>query len=146
MVALVKHDQGCPYRRGNRVHSDAAKRIYDTYHLHRSAGELFDVIGKWFASALADGSTDGVLYDSRMDAITHQHHNESYFTFVQVTPASITVCNAEVMLEMGRKFDAKLLDRAARNGGRQLIKRSSIEDMMSTVRGYPTNLEMPREN
>jgi hypothetical protein len=145
MVVLVQHENGCPNRAKNEPHSDAAKRIYDTYHLHRSAVGIYDVIGKWFASALADGTTDGVLYDSRPDAIRHQHHNESWFTFIQVTQANMTVCSAEVMLGIARKFDASLMDAQSRGGGRVVIKRASWEDQVAQLRGRPQNLEIPKE-
>ena len=136
MVALVQHDRGCPHR---GPHSDAAMRVYDTYHLHRSAVGIYNVIGKWFASSLNDGSTDGVLYDSRPDAIRHQHHNEKWFTFVQVTQANMTVCSAEVMLNIARKFDASLMDRDARGGGKQAIARATWEDQVAQM------LEIPKE-
>ena len=71
MTVLVKHDRTCPKK--GRGHDDAAKRIYDTYHLHRTADQ-FGALGKWFAAALNDGTTDGQIYDSRKDAILHQHH------------------------------------------------------------------------
>jgi hypothetical protein len=145
MVVLVQHDMGCPYRAMNQPHSDAAKRVFDTYHLHRSAVGIYNVIGRWFASALADGTTDGVLYDSRPDAIRHQHHNEKYFTFVQITQANMSVCSAEVMLNIARKFDASLMDTDSRGGGRQLIKRATWEDQVAQMRGRPQNLEVPKE-
>jgi hypothetical protein len=145
MVALVKHDMGCPLRQTNTPHTDAAKRVFDTYHLHRSAVGIYDVIGKWFASSLNDGSTDGVLYDSRPDAIRHQHHNEKWFTFVQVSQYNMTVCSAEVMLGIARKFDASLMDRDSRGGGRQLIARATWEDQLAQMCGRPQNLRMPKE-
>lgn len=145
MTVLMRHDRGCP--KIGQGHSDAAKRIYDTYHLHRSV-DLYNAIGKWFAAALNDGSTDGVLYDSKRDAVIHQHHNEQFYTFLQITPANITICNAEVMLTVARRmYDAglNLTDPDHVHGGPDHIKRTSIEDMKALVHGKATNLVMPDE-
>ena len=130
-----------------RPHSDAAKKVYDTYHLHRSA-DLYGAIGKWFAAALIDGSTDGVLYDSRKAAILHQHHNEMYYTYIQITPANITVCNAEVMLKVARKlYDKGMRITDPDDARREPIKRVATEDQMAFAEhGIVTGLEWPNQN
>lgn len=145
MTVLVRHDAGCPVK--GMGHTDAAKRIFDTYHLHRTA-DLYGSIGKWFAAALIDGSTDGVLYESRKDAITHQHHNEMYYTYLQITPANITVCNAEVMLTVARKlYDKGMRMTDPDDMRREPIKRLTNEDQNAfAMRGLVTGLEYPPKN
>jgi hypothetical protein len=146
MTVLVKHDSGCPQK--GMGHSDAAKRIYDTYHLHRTA-DPFGARGKWFAAALNDGTTDGQLYDSKSDAIAHQHHDENYYTYIQITPANITVCSAEVMLTLARKlYDKGLRMTEPAVARREPIKRVSTEDQLALVlRGIPTGLDWsPTQN
>lgn len=143
MTVIVKHDTGCP--NVGSGHSDAAKRVYDTYHLHRTA-DLYGGLGKWFASALADGSSDGSLYDSKSDAIKHQHHNENYYTFIQISMENLTVCAAEVMLSLARRlYDAGLRMTDPEVAKRDVIKRASQEDQLAMVRGWPTNLTLPKE-
>lgn len=126
-------------------HSDAAKRLYDDYHLHRSA-DLHGAIGQWFASALSDGSSDGYLYPSKRAAILHQHHNEMYYTYTQITPANMTVCSAEAMLTVARKlYDVGLKMTDPEDMRREPIKRSAIEDQNAfAYRGLSTNLKWPR--
>jgi hypothetical protein len=134
------HDRQCPYR--GREHSDAAKRVYDTYHLHRTA-DYFMSLGKWIAVALQDGTSDGVLYDSKQDAILHQHHNEQWYAYIQITPANMTVCSAEIFLGVTRRLYDKgfrLTDPASRGGGREIIKRASYEDQVAILRMKPTNV------
>lgn len=133
------------------VHSDAAKRISDQYALHR-IGAGYDALGKWFAAALADGRSDGVLYDSRGDAVRHQHHNEAYYLFIPIRPGPLTVCDAQTLLKCDRLLAATqraMLDRDHRAGGRQVISRLAMEDQRAQVRSIltgsaPTNLILPR--
>src|SRR5260370_3722696 len=75
-------------------HSDAAKRIFDTYTLHRLADPIGN-IGKWFAVSMQDGTTDNALYDSKVQAMRHQS-NEYYYTYVQVVPSQMSICDAEL--------------------------------------------------
>jgi hypothetical protein len=140
MTVLVRHDKGCP--NAGLAHSDAAKRVYDTYHLHRTA-DLYGSLGKWFASALADGTSDNVLYDSKSEAIRHQHHNENYYTYIQVTQANMTVCSAEVMLKIARTLYNKgwrMTDPGTAR--RDPIKRMSTEDMLDLMRGQAGNWKL----
>lgn len=134
----------CP-RHG--VHSDAAKRIHDEYTLHRLAGGDA-ALGRWFAAALADGRSDHVLYDSRGDAVRHQHHDEALYLFLPIKPGEFSVCDAQTLLKCHRLLAATqkaLLDRDHPAGGRQLITRLTDEDQRAQVRalltgGAPTNL------
>jgi hypothetical protein len=129
-------------------HSDAAKRIYDTYSLHRIADPIGN-LGRWFAVAIADGTTDNVLYDSRRDAILHQHHNEFYYAYVQIVPSQMALCDAEIFLSGVRKtYEARknLMDRDHRTGGLEIIPRLAIEDQRSQIAGKPTNLILPERN
>lgn len=128
-------------------HSDAAKRISDTYELHRIAGGL-DTVGKWFAAALADGRTDNVLYDSKRDAVLHQHHNEQLYTFIKMNPGPMTPCDAEVMLKTARTLHDKglrLTDPDDAHGGRDVIKRLTVEDQRTLAKGRTSNLILPWE-
>lgn len=153
---LVRHDPGCKYSRGRDLvvdddgrivsgeitpgHSDAAKRIADHYNLHKAAGAI---TGWWVAFALADGSTDGDAYPTKAEAVRHQHQNEWWFTYVKIGPASMTVCQAESLLYMGREQSKlRLADRDDRRGGLDVIPRLTREDherqmqAIRTGRGY----------
>jgi hypothetical protein len=126
-------------------HSDAAKRITDTYVLHRLADPIGNT-GKWFAVALEDGSSDKTVYDTKQEAITHQHHNEGYYFFIQIVPGQMNECDAELMLSGARKMRKArnaLMDRDHPKGGLEPINRLSAEDQMAQLRGVPTNLIIP---
>jgi hypothetical protein len=123
------HKQGCPTQ---GEHSDAAKRIVDWYSLHRIADPIGN-LGRWFGCALADGSSDGVLYDTRQACIIHQKHNESYYGYIQIIPTTMTLCDAELWLSGNRKmYDAgiRLHDRDHRAGGLEVISRATFEDQI----------------
>jgi len=142
-MAFIKHDHHCPIiNRTEDGHSDAAKRIADEYSLHRVA-DPFGCIGFWIACALEDGHSDHILYDTKTDAIQHQHHNENWYTFIQIVPAMLTPCGAEVMLKIARMVYVK----GGRNtdegwSRRDLIKRLGWEDQIALSKGYPTNVRM----
>jgi hypothetical protein len=142
---MNNHKPWCPMKAFG--HTDAAKRVHDTYNLHRLAiGN--DAIGKWFASALDDGRSDNVLYDSKLDCILHQHHNERYYTFIKIVPPSMNICEAEVMLKTARQLydnGMRMADPDHPKGGREVIKRVSIEDQLAQSKGHSINLRMPDE-
>jgi hypothetical protein len=138
----MSHDRHCPWTRPD--HSNAAKRVYDIYHLHRTAN-VYGSLGKWIACALNDGTSDGVLYDSKSDAISHQHHNEQFYAYIQITYANMTQCSAEIFLKVTRRmYDAgiRMADPDHKDGGRQLITRSSVEDQLAYLRGRSQNLSL----
>lgn len=141
----MNHNFRCPI--ANRTpfgdHSDASKRIADTYCLHRLA-DPYGCIGSWIACSLEDGSSDNVLYDSKPDAIKHQHHNENWFTFIQIVPAMMTPCEAEVMLRTARMIyaaDGRMSDGFSKH---DLIKRLGWEDQMAQSKGVVQNIRIGR--
>ena len=130
-------------------HSDAAKRVSDEYNMHRIA-DCHGSIGKWVAFALADGTSDHQLYDTKHSAVRHQHHNEQWYFFAQIRPVTMAVCETEAMLNMHRRmYDAgvRLIDPSHAHGGRDMINRVSREDqgaqlrtVLSGGRSAPTNI------
>jgi hypothetical protein len=124
-------------------HSDPAKRLSDTYNLHRLAIGL-DAVGKWFAVSLAEGRSDDVLYDHKRDCVRHQQHNEQLYAFIKIVPAGMNHCEAEVMLAKHRQmYDAglRLTDPEDRHGGPDVIKRLTAEDELAAMLGITgTNL------
>jgi hypothetical protein len=86
-----------------QVYSDAAKRIADVMTLHSVYGGK---TGSWLAFTLADGTTDGVLYDSRSACISHQLH-ESYCLYIQLVPGGMQPKEAQALLDAYRAiYDA----------------------------------------
>lgn len=139
------HEPWCRYKEAN--HEDAVKRLADHYNLHRVASGI-DSVGKWIAVALADGASDGVLYNGKQEAVRHQHHNERYYTFIKIVPSTMTLCEANVMMVTARKLYEKgmrMADPDHRSGGPEVIKRTSIEDVLAVAAMRPTNLRWPGE-
>jgi hypothetical protein len=113
--------------------------------MHRVA-DPYGNIGYWFASTLADGTSDNTLYLSRRDAIAHQHHNENYYTFIQIVPTTMTPCESEVMLKVARMaYDKgwRISDGMSRH---DLIKRLGWEDQLALSNGIATNVVLGRNN
>lgn len=139
-----EHEPWC--QRKGFHHEDAAKRIADTYSLHRIAGDALghSNMGRWFAASIQDGTTDNVLYDSKSDAVRHQHHNENRYTYIKIGPFAMTACSAAVMLKTARwayESGLRMADPDDRKtGGVELIKRASIEDMRNLAFGRVSNI------
>lgn len=145
---MSEHEPWC--RQKAIHHSDAAKRLSDTYNLHRTASGLlnFDVLKKWFAVALNDGTSDNVLYDSKQECVIHQHHNEHYYAYISIGPATMNACEAEVFMKTARNLYDKglrMADPDSRHGGRDVIMRTSVEDQLNLSRGRVSNLILPFE-
>jgi hypothetical protein len=152
----VPHDPNCDRARRPPFggHSDAARRISDTHRLHKAAAG-HAAIGRWFAAALADGASDGVLYDSKRDAVCHQHHHEQWYAFIAVSPGDVSPCEAEEFLAINRTLYAKgirLADPDHASGGRDVVQRATVEDQRSLVRSIasggrsrPSGLVYPGE-
>jgi hypothetical protein len=126
----MDHDSGCPVR----SHSDAARRASDAVNLHYSALGT-GAIGKWVSVRLADGSSDGALYDRKVDAVRHQP-DEKLCAYICISPAAMNVCRAESFLKMSRMaYEAgfRIADPDARHGGVDLIPRLTQEDQAAQM-------------
>lgn len=140
--ALVRHDQGCKYARpAHGGHSDAARRVSDTWNLHLTAQASARALGlglsqtaRWFAVRLSDGSTDGQLYDTRREAITHQHHNENWYAYCYLQPCEMTVCMAESFLYVHRlAYDNGFRMADPDGSGHELIPALTVEDFAAQM-------------
>ena len=120
-------------------HTDAAKRLSDAVTLHWEAIG-YDSVGKWVAYKLADGTADPALYPSKRDAVRHQS-NELLCGYIRLHPAGMTVCEAEIMIQVTRKAHDRgyrFTDPDAKHGGRDLIlpiTREGIYQQMRALTG-----------
>jgi hypothetical protein len=111
--------------------SDAAKRMADIINGLVSFTPVWDLRTKWIAVRLSDGGTDGVLYDSRDDAIRHQI-DERFCAYVcmasMVQGAKPLDC--AIYLEFHRQaYDANM--RLHEPEAPQLILPTSVYDRMT---------------
>jgi hypothetical protein len=144
-TTVTVHEPGCEYAR-EFDHADAAKRVSDTYNLHRTASGLLGTVGKVFAVALSDGTSDGVLYDTMADAIRHQRHNAKWYAYLRVGREGMTPCNAASLLKLHRDADAaglKFVDRDDPSCGYELIPRLTIEDHQRMTRALAAQTWIP---
>lgn len=84
--------------------SDRARHCADAVNLHLQAIG-FDAVGKWVAVKLADGKSDGALYDTREDAKRHQL-NEKHCAYIFIPPDGMTARQAEKFLGYVEKLYA----------------------------------------
>ena len=123
----------CRYHPGG--HLDSSKRCADFVNLHWAALG-FGSVGKWVAIRLRDGSSDGVLYDTKRDAVRHQF-DEFLCAYVRLIGMQMTVCEAEIFLETHRRlYDRgfRLADPDAKSGGRQFLGSNRAEERLRVLR------------
>lgn len=139
---LVRHDPGCRWsRESDGGHSDAAKRISDAYNLHVTCGAR---LGQVFAFALADGCSDGVLYDSRADAVNHQRHNEARRGYARIGAGGMTVCAAAAVLRWQRQAAALAAPgRGEKSGGLEVIPRLTLEGQARQLAAMAGRINVP---
>jgi hypothetical protein len=132
---IVAHVSSCQWR--GRGHSDAAKRIADTVTLHWIAGGWENTINKWMAFDLGEGRSDDTLYNSKIEAVTHQKGSYQRYMYLCMAPNGMSICEAEVMLELHRKArerDIASPDIDHPTGGRDLIPRIGVQELNNQLR------------
>ena len=102
------------------VYSDAAKRCSDVVNLAMHCGDW----GKWVAIRLLDGGSDGVVYDTRQDAIRHQFY-EFFCCYVMVPPSGMQPPEAEEFMA----FNRELYDAGFRMTDPEVVKPLRTEDV-----------------
>lgn len=144
-----QHDPDCPPRNRTTLggHSDTARRVADQYQQHREHNDRS--IGAWMAARLSDGTSDGVLYETRRDAVRHQHHDEQQYAFINIRPNGMSVCAAASFMRTCRMAYAggfRLTDPEHRAGGRVLIPRLTYEDQRRHELALAAGLWIPGRN
>ncbi len=109
------------------LYSDAARRASDVVTTHMLA-DREHAVGKWLAIRLSDGSSDGVLYDWRADAVRHQLH-ETLCAYLKIPPDGLTPRSAEIFL----KFNRSLYDAGMRmtdpDADREVVMPLALEEL-----------------
>lgn len=130
---------------------EAGRRAFDEIVLHKLALGI-EAFGKWIAVNLSDGRSDHVLYDSRGDAVRHQHGCERDRAYIPVKPGSIDPLELAAFIGVSRKMRAAgiaIPDVDHRNGGLDVIQRTSARDQYAQLRNMfrgdniPSNLIIP---
>lgn len=138
---LFAHDAGCRFaRESDGGHSDAAKRLSDTYNLHKTFGEVRGVI----AFSLSDGSSDDTVYPDRETAVAHQHHNETRRGYTSLSAPYMSVCNAAALIRFERHA-AKIApaQRGARDGGLVVIPRLTSDGLNRQINAMNGHGSLP---
>lgn len=83
-------------------YSDAARRCSETINA-KLTFHGWSAVGRWVAIRLSDGGSDGVLYDTKADAVRHQLH-EMQCVYVCITGDGMSPAAAESFLSTNRKL------------------------------------------
>lgn len=114
--------------------NDAAKRISDAVNAQAIAQPFDVLVRSWMAFKLEDGSSDGVLYDSRADAIRHQTDERTcLYLCLREAPGGMLPMAAKALINFHRMaYDAG--GRVTHPSDKQLIMPLANEDLMSQYR------------
>lgn len=97
--------------------TDEGRRMAAAHQLARAVGGM----GRWIAVRLSDGGTDGAVYDTRMDAITHQLHERQCY-YCQIQPGTMTEREATAIIAAVRQVYATgKVDLASPDGSRVVM-------------------------
>jgi hypothetical protein len=107
---------------------DIGKRAHDVITLHVHGGN----VGKWVALRLADGSSDGIPYDTRRDAIRHQIH-EQLCCYVKVPPDGMPAADALRFILLNRALYAAGFRLANPDDEREPIYPITNEEIMRII-------------
>jgi len=130
---------------------EAGRRAFDEIVLHKLALGV-EAFGKWIAVNLSDGRSDHVLYDTRGDAVRHQHGCERDKAYIPVKPGAIDVLELATFIGVSRRMreaGIAIPDVDHRNGGLDVIQRTSARDQYAQLRNMfrgdtnPSNLIIP---
>lgn len=121
----------------NPVISDEAKRAADAINAYVTFMKRDELIRKWIAIRLADGSHDGTLYDSKQDAVKHQSDEYlcAYVSFRNLQQGT-TPKEMEIFLRFNRDaYDAgfRLPDPDDRTGGRAALVTTAQMDFYNNA-------------
>ncbi len=82
--------------------ADLGKRAAEAMNMHLFIDPV-NAPGRWVAIRMSDGGSDGVLYDTRPDAIAHQLH-EQYCCYFQLPREGVTPDDARRFIEINRQL------------------------------------------
>jgi hypothetical protein len=118
---------------------DAGKRASDAVNCYITFQPWDELRRKWIAIRLSDGSSDGVLYDTKRDAVRHQLHEMqcAYVAFINL-PGGSSPRDMSIFLAFCRDaYEAgfRLPDPDAQTGGLDVLMTSGQRDYYRRVFG-----------
>jgi hypothetical protein len=116
---------------------NAAKRLSGIINSLVVIYPLDQLIHSWIAVNLADGSTDGVLYDTRRDAVRHQAH-EQQCAYLNLAPVmgGMDVNAAYALIKFHRDAyaaDYTFIDPEHPTGGMDIGMPIAMEDVRTHI-------------
>lgn len=119
---------------------NSAKRCSEIVNGYAVAYPADQLYNSWIAIKLADGDSDGVLYDTRRNAVRHQTDEKTCaYLSLRSAPGGMTVKDAFLFLAYHRAaYDAgyRLPDPDDMHGGREMvmpIERSAVDSQISRL-------------
>lgn len=115
-----------------REFMDAARRGSDIVNEILASNSFHDIAHKWIAIRLADGGYDGILYDTRRDAVRHQKNEFlcMYMTFHNIRNGLRPDMLARVLWYHREAYRAgfRLPDPEDKHGGKELAMTTAAND------------------
>lgn len=127
------------------VVTDAGRRAHDIVNAYVAFTPWEQRVRSWVALRLADGGSDGTLYESRREAVRHQSDEKlcAYFSYRGAPNGFASRTDAQLFLDYHRMaYDAgfRLPDPDDRDGGPDLIMPTPAEQIAlqrALLMGHP---------
>lgn len=111
---------------------DAGKRASDIVNTYITGLTHDEIMHKFIAIRLSDGGSDGVLYDSKRDAVRHQaHEQQCAYVGLRNLVAGSNPREMAIYLKFNRDAYAngmRLVDPDDQHGGRELLMTAARHD------------------
>lgn len=112
--------------------ADIGRKVSDHLNMVRLFHDWDDIKDKWMAFRLSDGGTDGVVYETRKDAVSYQFHEQwcAYISFANLVGGAVPR-ECAIFMKFTRdayKGGMRLVDPEAPNGGREAVMTTAMTD------------------
>lgn len=128
--------------------TDAGKRAADIINDIRAHHGWDELRHKWIAIRIADGSSDKVLYDTRLDCVKHQNREQEciYVAFQNLMGGASARDMSLLILYYRDAYKAGFrgIDTDARRGGVDLAMPSKMVDVYRSALLIPRNVDLSK--
>lgn len=117
---------------------DSGARASDVINEKIAHQGWWEIKNQWMAFKLEDGSSDGVLYDKRLDAVRHQRFEAQcvYICFRGLGPNGSSHRDMAIMIMFAKaayKAGFRMTDPDAPNGGQDAVMTTAQHDYQKDI-------------
>lgn len=112
---------------------DAGARMSDTINEKLIHHTWANIKTQWMAFSIADGRSDGTMYDSKRDAVKHQQREQdAYYVCFKSLMGGASQKDCAIMIKFARdaaKAGLRFVDPDSRSGGPDALMNTATHDL-----------------